>query len=276
MQVQVHHVHAEIARPRHAGERVHVGPVHVEQGAARVEQFGGLGDARFERSQRGRVCHHQRRDVVGHQFLQALDVQLPARIRANVFDFVSGDDGCCRIGSVRRIGDQNLLARIAAAGQQRANQQKARELALGSGCGLERDGVHARDLEQALLQRRQDFQAALRQFLRLVGMFGGDAVHSRDKFVDPRVVLHGAGPQRIHAQVDGVVPGGKPREVADHFDLADFRKALDRVAHVVGAEQLRRIHRRDVERRQLNAALAGSRFLEDQALVLADVPPLPF
>ena len=53
-------------------------------------------------------------------------------------------------------------------------------------------------------------------------MLGGEAIEPRHEFVYARVVLHGAGAQRIHPQVDGVVPGGKPREVAEDFDLADF------------------------------------------------------
>ena len=173
---------------------------------------------------------------------------------------------------MRRIRDQHLLARVAAARQIGANQQQAGQFALRAGGGLQRGGVHAGDFEQALLQRRQDFQAALREFLRLIGMLGGDAVQPRDEFVHARVVLHGAGAQRIHAQIDGVVPGGEPREVADHFDLADFGKALDAVAQ--------RSRRRaascastggHVERRQLHAALAGRGLLEDQPFVLADV-----
>ena len=48
---------------------------------------------------------------------------------------------------------------------------------------------------------------------------------ARHQFVDARVVLHGAGAQRIHAEIDGVVPGGEAREVADGFHFADFRES---------------------------------------------------
>ena len=58
--------------------------------------------------------------------------------------------------------------------------------------------------------------------------------------VDPRVVLHGAGTQRIHAVIDGVVPGGKAREMADGFHLADFREAVDFGADVLRRPALRR------------------------------------
>ncbi len=149
MQVQVHHVDAEIARPRHASQRIHVGAVHIEQGAARVKQFGRLGDARLEGSERGGIGDHQRGHVVGDQVFEPLDVQLPARVRANVFDLVAGDHRGGGIGPVRGIGDQHFFARVAAAGEQRANQQQAGEFALRSRRGLQRGGVHAGDFEQA-------------------------------------------------------------------------------------------------------------------------------
>ena len=42
-------------------------------------------------------------------------------------------------------------------------------------------------------------------------------------------------PSGIHAEVDGVVPGGEAREVADDFDLADFGEAFDAFAAVACA-----------------------------------------
>ena len=42
MQVQVHHVHAEVAGAHLAHQRVHVGAVHVEQRALGVQNVGDL------------------------------------------------------------------------------------------------------------------------------------------------------------------------------------------------------------------------------------------
>ena len=77
---------------------------------------------------------------------------------------------------------------------------------------------------QAALQQVDDFKHALRQRVGPVGMRLGQPLDARDKLVHARVVLHGAGAQRIHAQVDGVVPRGEPREVANDFDLAQLRQ----------------------------------------------------
>ena len=120
-----------------------------------------------------------------------------------------------------------------------ANQQKAGHFTLRAGGRLQRNGVHAGDFEQALFEQAQNLQASLREFLRLIRMFGCDAVEPRDEFIYARIVLHGAGTERIHAQVDRVVPRREPREVANHLDLADFGKSFDAVAAVARAQGFR-------------------------------------
>ena len=58
----------------------------------------------------------------------------------------------------------------------------------------------------------------------------GDAFQARDHFIDAEFVFHGAAAQRIHAEVDGVVPSGEASEMTDDFDLADFRQQAKIVA----------------------------------------------
>ena len=60
MQVQVHHVDAEVAGPGLADQRVHVGAVHVEQRALGVQNVGDLVNLAFEDAERGGVGEHQR------------------------------------------------------------------------------------------------------------------------------------------------------------------------------------------------------------------------
>ena len=115
VQVQVHHVHAEIAGTRDAGERVHIGAVHVEQRAAFVQDGGNFGDAFFEDAEGAGIGDHQGGDVVGDKFAQVIGVDLAAAIGFDVLHFVSGNDHGGGIGAVRGIGDQNFVARIALA-----------------------------------------------------------------------------------------------------------------------------------------------------------------
>ena len=112
VQIQVHHVYAEIAGTRDSRKRVHVGAIHIEQRAARVQDLGHFRDTRLERSQGRRIRDHQRGHIVGDQLLQMLDIDLPARIGADILNFVAGNHRRCRIGAVRGIRNQhNFCAR---------------------------------------------------------------------------------------------------------------------------------------------------------------------
>src|SRR4029077_19733056 len=147
------------SRLGHAGERVHIGAVHIKLGAPGVEYFRDLRDALLEDAQGRRVCDHQRGDVFVDDISQLVDVDLPARVGADVFDFVTRDDGGGGIRSMSRIRDEDLLARVAAALEVSADQQQAGQFALCAGGGLQRCGIHAGDLEQAFLQGEENLQA---------------------------------------------------------------------------------------------------------------------
>src|SRR5262247_1432192 len=103
-------------------------------------------------------------------------------------------------------------------------------------------------------------------------MFRSDSFEPRHKLVHAGVVLHGARAKRIHAEVDGVIPRGKTREVAEHLDFAHFRKAFNTFAAKVSAERLSWFRSGYVEWRQFKRALSGRRLLEDQAFVLIRMP----
>ena len=169
---------------------------------------------------------------------------------------------------MRRIGHQNPFARIALGFEQRPHQQDAGQFPMRARRGLQRNRVQPRDLAQRVFQMRHHFHGALRQTLRLVRMRPRQTFQPRHRFIDARVVLHRAGTQRVHAEIDRIVPRGKPREVANHFHFADFRKPVDTVAHLCGTQRFGRIHHRHIERRQLIADLARRALFEDQPFVL--------
>src|SRR5215467_4595346 len=103
-------------------------------------------------------------------------------------------------------------------------------------------------------------------------MFGSDAVEAGDKFVDPRVVFHRAGAERVHPEINCVVPRGQAREMADDFDFADLRKSFDAFPASEGAKGCRRVDSWYVNRRQFKGALTRRGLLEDQAFTLIGVP----
>jgi hypothetical protein len=66
----------------------------------------------------------------------------------------------------------------------------------------------------------------------------GDTGDTGDSFVELGIVLHGAGAQRVHAQIDVVVPGGESREVANDFHFADLGKSPDLRPQIFGVQDL--------------------------------------
>ncbi len=141
---------------------------------------------------------------------------------------------------------------------------------MSAGRGLHGDSVHAGDFHELITQHLHDAQCALGNALRLIGVRVGQPGQTRGELVDARVVLHGARAQRIHAVIDGVVPGGHAGEVADDFDLAHLGHVAQVLASLI-AEQRFGIDFRHVQRRQLVSLLAGRRLLEDESFVLTNV-----
>src|SRR6188474_1641927 len=89
---------------------------------------------------------------------------------------------------------------------------------------------------------------------------------SRNFLVEPRVVLHRARAQRVHAQIDRVVPGGHANEVTYHVDFTYFGHAFEIVVttKLIRDVQLNFI---DVESRQAIPDTTCLRSFEDELLV---------
>ncbi len=82
MQVQVHHVGAEVAGANLADQRVHVRAIHVEQRTLGVQHVGDLVDLLLEDAERVGIGEHQRGDIFVHLRFQRRDVH-----HARAFDF---------------------------------------------------------------------------------------------------------------------------------------------------------------------------------------------
>ena len=226
MQIQVHDVDAKIAGPRHSHQRIHIGAVHVNQAASGVDNIRNPADFRFESSQRIGIGQHQSCHIGIHGAGEVNHVDATLFIRLEGAHLVAGNGHAGRVRAMRGIRNQNVLAGIAALGKIGVNHQDAGQLSLRSGGGLKGNGIHAGYFLKAAGGFVQNPQAALGQRLRRVGMLRRQARQSRYHFIDAGVVLHGAGTERIKSRVHAVVPGGKPRKVADDIQLGNFRKAL--------------------------------------------------
>ncbi len=263
VQIEVHDVDAEVAGAHFADQRIHVGAVHVEQAALGMQNVGNLVDVLLKHAERVGIGQHERGDIFIHLRRERCEIDHAPRVRLQILHGVIHHRSRGGIGSVRGIRNQNFLARIAFGLVIGADHQQAGHLAVRTGGRLQRDRIHPGDFDQLLAERLDDIQGALGNLLGLVGMTVRNSLHPRYGLVHAGVVLHGARAQRIHAQVDGIVPGGKSGEVSDNLDLAHFRHAAE-IFSFCRAQNLGGIHFRHVQRRQLPGGLACGRFLEDQ------------
>ena len=113
VQVQVHHVHAEIAGANLAHKRVHVGAVHVEQAAFGVHDVRDLVDLLLEDAQRIGIGKHERGHVLVHLRRQRGHVHHALGVRFQILYRVADHRSRGRICAVGGIRDQNFLARRA-------------------------------------------------------------------------------------------------------------------------------------------------------------------
>src|SRR5215213_3644823 len=95
---------------------------------------------------------------------------------------------------------------------------------------------------------------------------------TRHSLVETRVVLHRARTQRIHSDVDRVVPGGHANEVTYNVDLTHFRHSFQIVVtpkrswnEAVDGRLF------NIQRRQTVADSTGLRTLEDELFVRTDM-----
>ena len=157
---------------------------------------------------------------------------------------------------MRRVGhdDAPALCALAALGVVRLEYQERGELGLRAGLRLQRDVIHSGDLGEHLLELVCQREDTLR---RAVGLPGMNVCEERcDAIVHLWVVLHRAGPKRIHAGVDRVIQLREVGEMAHHLRLGQLGERQRRLA----PEFLRQV--RGVVRPHMSPAPARPRELE--------------
>ena len=127
-----------------------------------------------------------------------------------------------------------------------ADHHQAAELAVRAGGRREGGGVHAGDLGERPLQLVHELERALaRARPGRSGWSVGEAGQARQGLARLRVVLHGAGAERVEPGVDAVVPGREAGEVAHHLQLGELRQPL----HLAAQQRRRQVARPGRRRR---------------------------
>ena len=77
-----------------------------------------------------------------------------------------------------------------------------------------------------VLQLIDDLQCTLRVPFFSERMKIGEARDARHALVQARIVFHRAGAERIHAEIDRVIPLRHANKVSNNVHFADFRQAI--------------------------------------------------
>ena len=271
VQVDVDDVEAHVAGPRVAHDGVEVGAVVVEGAARLVDQPGDLGDVLVEDAERVRVGQHQAGDVVVDLRPQVVHLDPAALVGGDLDDLVAGHRHRGRVGAVRGVGGEDLVAGLAAVGVVGAGEEQAGELAVRAGRGLQADVGQPADLAEARLQQPHQLQRALRAPRVLGRVQPGVAGQRRDPLVEPRVVLHRAGAERVEAGVEVEVAPREPVVVADDLRLGDLGQARRLGAQQLRGDQLLERRLRDFGVGQDGRPAARLRLLEDRSTVTCSV-----
>ena len=225
MQVEVHDVEAHVTRTHGAQERIHVGPVVIQQAAAIVHQGRDLLDIFLEEAQGVGVGHHDAGDVRTEQGLQVLHVDQAGRVGLDLHDLQAADGGAGRIRTVGAVRDDDLGAGQVSPGEMVFPQDhQARELTVRAGAGLEGEMLHPRDLRQEPVRPVQHGAGALHRLGILQGMQALEGGQSRELFVDLGIVFHRAAAERVEARIDAEIHLGQVGVVTHDVHLADFRQ----------------------------------------------------
>jgi len=206
VQVQLDDVKAQIAGPRFAQIRVGVRPVAVKQAAPAVDDGCHFFDVAFKQAQRVGVGEHQRGDVFGHQGFQMRKVNAAFRVGAQRDRLEPAQRAGGGIGSMRRVGNQDLTALFSPFLEIFFDHHHAGQFAVRAGRRLQREIRHAEKRAQQCLHVVHQLQASLGECLRRERVQVGKAGQGSDIFVDFGIVFHRAGTQRIKTEIDAEVP----------------------------------------------------------------------
>ena len=174
---------------------------------------------------------------------QVVDVDAAALVGGELDDLVAGHRHRRGVGAVGGVGGQHLGPLLAPVGVVGAGQQQAGQLAVRAGGRLEADVRQAADLRQRALQQPHQLQGALGALRVLRRMQPRVAGQRRHPLVEPRVVLHRAGAERVEAGVEVEVAPRDAVVVADDLRLGDLGQLGGLLAQQAASGSARRAAR---------------------------------
>ena len=155
----------------------------------------------IEQPQRVGVREHEAGDVRVENRLERFDVDQAVLVAGDRDGLVPAHRDGGRVGAVRRVGNHDLLARVAGSGVSRTKAHQGSELAVRTGGRLQRHARKPRDLGQRLLKPEHELERTLHARREAGSGWMPEKPSSRlHVLVDARVVLHRARAERVHAR----------------------------------------------------------------------------
>ena len=227
VKVQVAHVATEVARGRHAHQRVHVGPVDIDAAAVAMHDLAQLRDLRFKHAVGAWIRDHHRRQSVG--MLAALclefgEVDIALLVAAGHHD---GHADHLRTGGIRAVGrgrnEADVAVALPAGPLPGPDHEQAGVFPLAPGIGLKADPGVAGRLSKPLPQLPLENRIALQLIDRREGMHVGKLGPTDRNHLARGIELHRATAERDHRAVEGEIAVGQLPQVAEHLRLAAMR-----------------------------------------------------
>ena len=116
-----------------------------------MQDVGNAVNLFFEDADCARIGEHHAGDAIIDDRRQQAGIDHAFSVRLQIDDFVAADRRRRGVSAVRRIGNDELLARISSRLVICAHEQDAGEFAVSSRRRLKRDRVHSGDFAQTVL-----------------------------------------------------------------------------------------------------------------------------
>ena len=223
VEVQVHHVEAQVSQLGAPQEGVHIGAVAVDDPARFVDEPAHLQDVGIEQSQCAGQRQHDARQLRARGLSQRLDVRVAARVRRQRHDLEARHGRRGGVRPVGAVGDEHLAPRGVASGEMVSpRHQHPGQLAVGSGHGRQAYVRQPGDLGEVVLEPVHQPQRALHRGVGLMRVYLGHPRQGGHLVAYLGVVLHRTAPQGVEVGIDGEVELAELGEVADQLRLADL------------------------------------------------------
>ncbi len=223
VQVHVNDIETHVSRSDLAANRIEVRAVIVEQAAGVPDDPLDFDDLPLENPERRRIGQHDPRRSRTDDGLEGLDVDIAVGLGRDFPADTTAHRGRRRIRTVRRIGDDDFIPVVVAAGLVIGTDHRdAGQFALRSRHRRQRYALHTGYGLEHLLQFVHAAQESLGVADRTERVPATKLGQQRERIADSRVVFHRAGTERIKLRVDREVLLRQARVVPDDLQFGDL------------------------------------------------------